>query len=278
MAVNIINGKKYIGVTGQPLKIRASQHGYAAKSNTNNGAFHRAIRKYGFEVFEFFVIKECGTCYEAFQEEIRLIDEFKPEYNSTKGGEGQMGRIMSEAGKKRISDAHKGNIYNLGKIRSEKTRARLREVSLSEEGKANWKIYSSFGPKASAKKVVCLNDWVIYESASAAARHYNVQKSSVIEVCGRNEFRKTVKGLVFRYLGDHFDDVNEVLDASKNRNRTGYNSKKKVIRLDDGEIYSSIKEAAKKCNVSCANLSMVCNGKRYSQVKGMKFAFYEGAA
>jgi hypothetical protein len=59
----------------------------------------------------------------------------------------------------------------------------------------------SSGPMAISKKVLCLDTGEEFYSASEAARHFDVSKSAVIELClGRNG-RKTVGGLRFQYVG-----------------------------------------------------------------------------
>ncbi len=60
--------------------------------------------------------------------------------------------------------------------------------------------YAHLGPKSSSKKVICLDDNLIHESASAAGRYYNIIKSSIIELCLGKNFRRTAGGLKFKYL------------------------------------------------------------------------------
>jgi nitric oxide synthase oxygenase domain/subunit len=55
------------------------------------------------------------------------------------------------------------------------------------------------GPKASSKPVICINDGQSFESASSAARYYNVPKSAVIEICLRKPHRKSIGGFSFKY-------------------------------------------------------------------------------
>jgi group I intron endonuclease len=200
LVTNKVNGKRYIGVTTQSVQGRLKEHFCHAKMNRNNGHFYRAIRKHGVEVFEVEVLKECISKREALETEIRLIAELKPEYNSTKGGDGQLGRPMSALGRKKISQVHKGNKYRLGQKHTEKTIDRLKEISREPAQKARWAIFSGLGPIAASRKVICHDDGIIYKSASAAAEHYGVAKSSLIELCLRNPRRKSVGGMRFSYV------------------------------------------------------------------------------
>jgi hypothetical protein len=59
---------------------------------------------------------------------------------------------------------------------------------------------SAAGPIKNSKKVICLEDNLEYVSASAAARHYNISKSAIIELCLGKNNRKTASGLKFKYV------------------------------------------------------------------------------
>ena len=73
-------------------------------------------------------------------------------------------------------------------------------IGLQEENKEKWQKYSHLGPKSFSRSVICLDDGIIYESASAAARAYDSCKSAIIELCLGKRFRKTVNGRKFKYV------------------------------------------------------------------------------
>jgi len=196
-AINITNGKRYIGITSGPLSRRITEHISCANRFTHNGSFYKAIRKYGREAFEWVVLLQCDSYVEATNAEIAFIAEFNPEYNSTKGGDGQLGRPMSEDGKRRISEANKGKQYHK-MPHSEETKERLRQIGL--QNKERWAQHSHLGPASSSRRVICLSDSQIFESASSAARNYGVCKSAVIELCLGRRNRKSVGGHVFKYV------------------------------------------------------------------------------
>lgn len=56
------------------------------------------------------------------------------------------------------------------------------------------------GPMKRRKMIECLDDGLIFKSASDASRHYNVALSGIIELCLGKRGRKTIGGLRFRYL------------------------------------------------------------------------------
>jgi group I intron endonuclease len=107
---NNINQKFYVGFTSQknPRK-RFHQHLSTARSKKkNNQPIIRAIKKYGENNFSFALILEGEEDFLLNVEEPRLIDELKPEYNVTLGGEGALGYKHTKKTKKIISNLHKG--------------------------------------------------------------------------------------------------------------------------------------------------------------------------
>lgn len=187
VAVNIINGKKYIGVTYKPLNRRATEHRFYARKGVHNYPLYRAMRKYGFNAIEFFILAEYSNYEDALAGEIYFIQLLKPEYNATLGGQGRVGHKMPDHVRKKLH-----------RPRTEKEKNHLRELGLKNKDK--WKQYSHLGPKAFSRKVICLDDGKIYESASAAARAYDSAKSAVIELCLGKNFRRTVNGRRFKYV------------------------------------------------------------------------------
>jgi len=201
MATNIANGKRYIGVTTKTCEQRAKEHLRDAFRRVHNGMFYRAIRKYGKEMFRFEVIEIVGHTNHGLRREIELIAELKPEYNSTKGGDGRLGGGFTKDGLRRISEFQKGKSWRLGMSHSRSTRKKLSEIGLQNKDK--WAMYSHLGPKAVSRKVICLDTGEIYESASAAAAAHDIAKSMIIELCLHNKRRKTAAGMIFRYVDDY---------------------------------------------------------------------------
>lgn len=199
MITNVINGKKYIGVTCQKLYRRKCSHFCDAK-NGKDGILGRAIRLYGKKNFKCDVMVECASFEVALLEEIRLIEELKPEYNATKGGDGSTGWRHTADAKKRMSIAKTGKplLAARGKIVSSELREKARQYGLSN--KHVWEKYRCMGPKSRRRMVICHYDGKIFESAASAAGYYGVSKSQIIEVCLRNKSRHTVRGLTFSYF------------------------------------------------------------------------------
>jgi group I intron endonuclease len=101
---NNINEKFYIGFTSQKNpKLRFNQHLSSARSKkSNNQPIIRAIKKYGEDNFSFEILLEGDEDFLLKKEEPRLIEELKPEYNATFGGEGVLGYKHTEKTKEII--------------------------------------------------------------------------------------------------------------------------------------------------------------------------------
>lgn len=148
-AVNDINGKLYVGKTGQPVARRMAAHRTEAFGNTwrSNSIFHRAIRKYGFDAFSVIVLGTAETQQELSELEkhfIRVLKTRSPRgYNLTEGGEGLVGYKPTPETIARMSAAQRGKRLSpetiarrsaaiRGQKRSVETRARM---SLASRGR-----------------------------------------------------------------------------------------------------------------------------------------------
>ena len=118
------NGKIYIGQS-KHLKRRLNEHKRCEKSDDKKGSqsvVRRAIKKYGFDAFNFEIILYCEEGKYMDMMETKIIEFYDclvPKgYNVRDGGNKV---FISEEGKKRISKA------NSGRIVSEETRKKLSE-------------------------------------------------------------------------------------------------------------------------------------------------------
>lgn len=142
---NTINGKLYIGKTIRPIQ-RKSRH-FNAPDNIH---LKNAIKKYGKQSFNFDIFECYASEDECYQAEKYWVDYLKSQnvelYNLVDGGKGgcfglklsqehkskisksNMGRIVSEDTRKKISEATKNrkpSYGHAGKFHSEKTKYKM---------------------------------------------------------------------------------------------------------------------------------------------------------
>ena len=143
---NKINGKKYIGQTRYSLEARIRSHFRSANKGVDR-KLYRAIRKYGKENFEYFILCECKDANEMNIKEayyIGLYDTYVHGYNMTNGGpdnpmnhkelvDKHNAKMRSEDVRKRISKTLKDRIAKNGI--SQETRNKL---SNSMRGNTNF--------------------------------------------------------------------------------------------------------------------------------------------
>ena len=202
-ATNLVNGKRYVGVTTQTLASRVSKHkSEASKPISTCRLFHRGIRKYGFYSFRFRTLVVVPTIADAHEIERKAIAIWKPEYNITAGGEGTLGHIVSPEARAKIGAARVGKAApNRGIPHTAATRAKIAAKATGRKWTDEQRQARSEQMRLSgthnSKPVRCLTDGKWFRSASDADRHYGYPITSVAGVIVKWEGR--IKGRVFAY-------------------------------------------------------------------------------
>lgn len=202
---NIVNNKSYIGYTSRPLLVRWNEHIRHAIKNINKGVFYKAIRKYGKNNFTIKTLFTEETLHGAKETEILLILDKCPEYNSTIGGDGTHGHLITEEGRRKLREKSLGNKYNLGKKRTEQQKLHMSAVKTGCKPEKTNKFLQAVrlniakAANSIKKSVICIETGKIYSSAVEAAIDTNCSKSGVSRVCLFQ--RKKCNGLTFRYIG-----------------------------------------------------------------------------
>lgn len=109
---NLINYKVYVGQTSNP-KHRWASHKYEANRNVLQYTLYKALRKYGFDVFQFNLIEICKTQEEADSAEKYWIEQFDSRnnqmgYNLSVGGSVSSGWHHSEETKQKLREMFSG--------------------------------------------------------------------------------------------------------------------------------------------------------------------------
>lgn len=166
---NKIDGKKYVGITGQKPEKRWGN----GRNYSHNAYFDNAIKKYGWEEFSHEILFTGLSKKEAEDKEIELIAKWgltnrDNGYNLSNGGEGAAS--LTDEIKKKISEAKKGQ-------------------TLSEESKRKMSI-SRTGNKHS--RSIPIGQYT--DDGTLIRTYVNSREAEAITgICGRN-IRKCVQG------------------------------------------------------------------------------------
>lgn len=162
-STNLVNDDFYIGLsTDVTLCSPVGRHKYRSLTANIEGHFYNAIRKYGWDNFKFEIIDSDATSVDHLKElEIWYIEHLKPKYNMTKGGDGSLGRIMSQESKIKLSKTQTGNKYCLGYRHTDEAKSKM---STSQRNRArtqkeidNWR-FASKGKKRSEESRKRISD------------------------------------------------------------------------------------------------------------------------
>lgn len=212
MHTNILNNKKYIGITSQTTERRFRKNGDGYKRCT---LFYRAIQKYGWNNFKHEILIDNLTVYEAKEREIEFINKFKSNdkkfgYNIDRGGFG-VGMVAEET-KIKISESLKAIYKNkenhpfYKKKHTEETKKMISDAhkgKYSGEGNPMYNKHHSEETKRKirskvCKKVLCIQTGEIFNSCVEAGKMLNICFTSISKVCLGTVH--TAGGLNFKYI------------------------------------------------------------------------------
>ena len=127
--------KYYVGITSASTKRRWGKDGNGYK----NQIFYRAIEKYGWENIEHIILeKNLSECEakELEKEYIKKYNSFNKEYgyNLTLGGDGSVGREVSNETRRKISNSLSGEKHPMyGKHHTEEYKQYMREINIGKK-------------------------------------------------------------------------------------------------------------------------------------------------
>ena len=130
-AVNKVNGKSYVGQTTKTLKERRKEHHFFSSRGSSN-YFHNALRKYGEDAFEWFVLEVLSpdatrdTLNDVEKLYIKSYNTFNSGYNLTTGGGSYE---ISDRTKKKMSEVRMGEKNHFyGKTHTKESRRKISEA------------------------------------------------------------------------------------------------------------------------------------------------------
>lgn len=173
--INKINKKRQIGITSRNPEIRWGRNGIHYKDSPK---FWKAIEKYGWDNFEHVILLEDLTQEDARKMEIEYIEKYNSienGYNISPGGD--------------VPPILRGKEHpNYGKGFSQET---LRKM---KENHADFKR----GKHPRARKVVCIETNVVYDTITDAAEAVGISRKCVNDTClGR---QKSAAGYHWKYI------------------------------------------------------------------------------
>lgn len=211
---NVVNRKVYIGQTSLTVEQRAQTDGNNYKQCPR---FYNAIKKYGWDNFVVSIIDTAETPEMANELEIYYIALYRSTeeeygYNISLGGLGKgsmseatrekisekakerykdktknpmYGREHTEETKRKMSDNRKGILNPMYGTKWNETQRKLcgtkgKKLNISEERRDELRErFRAVGKTVGLKKVLCIEDNVIFNSITEAAKVYGVSKQTL---------------------------------------------------------------------------------------------------
>ena len=210
---NKINGKKYIGLTGQ----KPNERWHNGHNYKNNRHFESSIKKYGWENFDHEIYASGLTKEEACSIEVELIKKYnttddKFGYNLDSGGtytthseqtkekmrQSALGRKLSDETKEKIRQASKGNKNCLGRHHTEEAKRKNREAHLNTTHEVSDETRKKISERCTTKKpIICVELNKTFPSICEAARTLNGSQGTISSVLLGT--RKTAYGYHWKY-------------------------------------------------------------------------------
>ena len=237
---NLINNKKYIGLTKQKPEDRW-KNGLGYKRQEK---FFNAILKYGWDNFKHEILYYGLTEDEASQKEKELIKKFDS-YNN--GYNADLGGSITNHSPETLEKMRQSM---LGKKHSEEIKNKIRKTKEKD-----------------SLKVYCVELKKCYNSIGVASKETLTDKSSISKCC---------KGLMLTAGGYHWEyydkDLKEKYKTIKSELKN--KSKKRVKNITTNKEYNSVKEASLDTNTDASNITKACKGK-YKTAGGYQWRFLD---
>ena len=262
-ATNKINGKVYIGQTSHSLEWRINKH--RQDSQRQDSYFYRAIRKYGFDNFDWEIIDDTATNHEELNElekfYIKQYDSFDNKekgYNSTSGGDYSY-EITKKERQRRSLRAQGQNNPMYGKPGTWKGKKFSKEhrKHLSEALKGRKAPWAEGGNNHAATPVINMTTGEKFDSIVEAAKKYNV----VADAIG-NHLRgisKTCCGCIWKYQKDiDLDNFTPIIPENHRPHI------QEVYWIEGDKEFASISEASAYFKCAHKTISECIKGKRES--------------
>ena len=280
-ATNRINGKSYIGQTTRSLNARKKEHfrlSYNPKQEQYNHLFHRAIRKYGMDNFEWKLLERC---------DVKLLNDrevFHIVFHNTYAPNGQRGYNMTRGGDNNFGSS--GKYHYLNQMSRKKKTEWLQKYRMGMNN-PNYGNSNAVSGKNHFSKRMTPDEYQKWLDGISGDNNYQkkltskerkqkcwINRLSKTERIKRNKsmsgngnpFAKYVKNNPGAYKGKN----NPLFGVSNEIAKKEY-----VVTFPNGEMFriKGMRPFCKEMRLNSGNMSCCANG-RYKQVKGFKCRFF----
>jgi group I intron endonuclease len=273
---NKITEKIYIGKTANKFNKRRNQHKHSALNGNSNTYFHKAIRKYGWDNFEWEIIEECGNNDFLCEREVYWINFYntmnnEKGYNLTNGGEGLVGFNPNEESRKKMSNSHKGVKLSeehrkaigegqKGRVISEETRKKIGDAQRGKSRDVKGEIHPN--SKLSEDDVVKIKELLLKrESQRKIAKMFGVTRNVITSIQKGKTWSHVI---VEDFKPFNREESNFSGESNPKSKLTEQDVKEIKILLKKGKSQSDI---AKMFGVSKHAISKIYLGKTWTHVK-----------
>ena len=229
-------GKKYVGITVATLEKRMSEH----KREADNGRdykFYRALRKYGFDSFQWEIVQRCESADSLKAAEVRWIATLNSKYkgyNTTFGGQGAAGRRMNEKQRQEHSARQKRRFEN------------PEQRAMTAKRVSEWKQRDPLGFEvALTTRINTIRSQANRERASRKAKEFAQNNPDAMKA--NSERQKQLMTNEARRLEISRSLGGKRIEATKNG---------KTI------IFETLRSAARELGLSSGTIGMVLSGRR----------------
>lgn len=247
-------GKIYIGCTHQKPK-RRWQHGHGYHHNEE---LTSDIKKFGWDSFEHEIIYS-GSEEEAYSLERKLIhkyDSSNPDrgYNKSIGGKVNKGMIRSDEYRQMLSERTSGKNHPLyGKRLSEEHRQKIRDANMGHTVSEEARIKIGNGNRGKVKSEETIKKW-------RESRKGYIPSEETRQRMSEAQRDKYVSEETKKKIGDANRGKVRSEETKRKLSETRPN-RRKVMCIETGIVYESMRDAANAVGTPHSNIGSVCTGK-----------------
>jgi len=254
LITNKTNGKRYVGQTRKTLSQRLKAHQYASSQCRYLKA---AFLKYGSHNFEAKVLSKCSSQKEMDHREsyyIRLFNTAAPTgYNLRIGGSKG---AMSEETRRKIGESNRG-------IRRPKSPEHRAKIGLAHRGRKH-------SPDTVAKRAAALRGRKMSSEAVAKSAAWKRGRPRSEET--KIKLSLASKRRTAPYIVPKMNEERKAWLSAYWTNRPNPNSRKSIIRVEDGKSWLNIKAASDELGYAESTLRAHLIGRK-PHVGGMHFRY-----